>query len=983
MAHATRQGSRLGIALVILRTVSVLAVSAGALWSGLRRVWAFTIDDAGIAQAYATRLSMGQGFRAVAGGPTVEGYSDFLWVALLTVSARLGLDLDRASKWLGAALLVGACAAAAWLLRSARRSPEPGLAFTDALPPVFLALCPDVVVWVPSGLENALLWALSLLALALDAAEAKDPSRRPWSAVACVGVALTRPEGVVYAGILALAKAASAARSPAHRPQLRSFVLWLGAPLLAYHLVHFAVFRELVPNTFYAKAPGTGKWAEKGLAYVKAGGLATAAWALGPAALLSLLAGPRLALPLLCTAGFALSFAVYSRGDWMPHHRFVGLAMPTLATAAALGIDALGATIGRLSRRAAWGSVLASVLALGAAALWERHHRPRFANPMLSWCHLCQRRADATALRDGARRAGAGVATLLTHDFGGPASLSSREFRPIDFLGLCDAAGAALLHRSGRGAFPELDAARYSYFFHEQPRYPTLVYLPDHFFPAFGESPEARFGYLALRAPTAKGARPVATYRLHRGAVVDFYPPVSELVFRRAGERFVVVGWSLERRGGDGELLARVSLVQPRPGGDPATLRLGVGGASGTAIRAVAGDPGLLSELRSDEPFVVSVAAPVAPGTPPDAKVTLTVQDGRRAAVEVDLGRLSSARAEAIVAPPLPFPGTLRGPEDATLASLGWEVRALAARRAERHDLTLPGGDLATRLVAAADAAVGRGAVGDAYLALVWAVQVEPDLQRDLHRRIGALRPHGDRGAFLEERALLGQFYREGEPLLALELALLLAEHRLWDQARHLLGRLPAGLAAPSGALWTAAVEATLRAIEAREPTIPMAAAFQPAPPPGIDGDFDGDQASGWQLGEGPFRPLADASLNRPLVGQLGRGALSSQGHAKDGEALSNEFVVGGRALSFRIAGGRDTRGLAVELVIDGAAVHHATGPRSRAMTPVFWDLRPHAGKRARLRLVDRSHDRELGFVAIDRLRLHPDPGAPPPLLAH
>src|SRR5262245_21730567 len=96
-------------ALLILNGALVVLLGAMCLAYGLRQVWPFTIDDAGIVYAYAKHLASGVGPRAVVGGPVVEGYSDFLWVALLTVVAKLGLGLPLASKVLGAALLAVAC----------------------------------------------------------------------------------------------------------------------------------------------------------------------------------------------------------------------------------------------------------------------------------------------------------------------------------------------------------------------------------------------------------------------------------------------------------------------------------------------------------------------------------------------------------------------------------------------------------------------------------------------------------------------------------------------------------------------------------------------------------------------------------------------------------------------------------------------------------------------------------------------------------
>jgi hypothetical protein len=293
----------------VLRSLAAAGIALWCLRFGLTRVWPFTIDDAGIVYAYAKHLAAGLGPRAVVGGPIVEGYSDFSWVLLLTVVTRLGFDVSHAAKILGAALFVGTCVVCGALVRHLMREGRRGVTWVAVLPAVILSLCPESVVWAPSGLENALYSLLMMLLLWLDQREAAEPSHFPYSAAAAVGVALTRPEGIAYAVIISVAKLVDAARS---RPARRQVAFFLGAVVLglgAYHLVHYVVFREFVPNTFFAKAPGSGAW-NKGLQYVKeAAGTTKLAWVL-PLAALGCFAGLRRSLPTLGFALAALGFAV-------------------------------------------------------------------------------------------------------------------------------------------------------------------------------------------------------------------------------------------------------------------------------------------------------------------------------------------------------------------------------------------------------------------------------------------------------------------------------------------------------------------------------------------------------------------------------------------------------------------------------------------------------------------------------------------------
>src|SRR5580765_5869670 len=67
-------------------------------------LWRVTLDDAYITFRYARHLAEGYGFGAWNHtGEHVEGYSSPLWMVLLSVAARLGLDLRIASKIFGTA----------------------------------------------------------------------------------------------------------------------------------------------------------------------------------------------------------------------------------------------------------------------------------------------------------------------------------------------------------------------------------------------------------------------------------------------------------------------------------------------------------------------------------------------------------------------------------------------------------------------------------------------------------------------------------------------------------------------------------------------------------------------------------------------------------------------------------------------------------------------------------------------------------------
>jgi hypothetical protein len=284
----------------------------------------YGVDDSFISLAYARNLIEGNGLVFQAGDSPVEGYSNFLWVILLAPLAWLDLDLYLASKVLAAAL-GGACIILAW--RLADRFNE-SRSWWSVLPVVLLAASPVHTFWSATGMEVPLV-TLLLLAFVLRMDRERDGSV-PWSSLIAVLLALSRPEGILYALLGMLYRTAVG-----RRDHLR----WL-APLVllysAYTAFRLWYFGDLLPAPYYAKtaAVGIAKVSElqRGVLYVfrflgeqcNPGLLALSILALVPAR------GRGVAALLWVMVGGQALFATAVGGDWMPNHRFMAPVLPLL-----------------------------------------------------------------------------------------------------------------------------------------------------------------------------------------------------------------------------------------------------------------------------------------------------------------------------------------------------------------------------------------------------------------------------------------------------------------------------------------------------------------------------------------------------------------------------------------------------------------------------------------------------------------------------
>lgn len=319
-------------------------------------------EDSYISFRFARHLAAGHGLRWNLGEPPVEGFTNLLWVALGALVELVGLDMARTLQAAGVVAGIGVL----WLADrfAARVLGLAGAART--VPALLLAASGPLAAWAASGLETVP-FALFVLAAGYGAARFRQGGANRALALAWIAAALatlTRPEGVLAAGMVALA-------GLSRRERRREG--WLGAGLfaaflLALTLARLAYFGAPLPNTFYAKTGG-------GLAQAARGAVYSGYFAfhyLAPLAPL-LIAGSigrdrasgRETTPVLALAAWSLGWTLYVvavGGDYMAMYRFFVPVVPALALLAGVAAARLrpGAAAAGLVALAAAGTVVHS-----------------------------------------------------------------------------------------------------------------------------------------------------------------------------------------------------------------------------------------------------------------------------------------------------------------------------------------------------------------------------------------------------------------------------------------------------------------------------------------------------------------------------------------------------------------------------------------------------------------------------------------------
>lgn len=331
----------------------------------------FFSDDSYITFRYAQHLADGLGPNWNSDG-RVEGYTNFLWMLIMTGPAKLGLDLVDVSRVLGVLSVVATyfIIYKIWRLWSdevAGSGAESPLLFVTVL--LTLSLAGGVAFWAFSGLETVFFMALLTGGAYLHLVEQRG-SVPPWSAAVFAAAAVTRPEGVIAAAVTGAFILVRLGGAPDRRQVLFRALSWGALFLLlygTYFLWRYSYYDYLLPNTFYAKVGPTSASLDRGLEYIASWGLRYLLVVMIPAACV-LFTQPRLRRDtayILTLAAALLAVIVYEGGDDFPHGRFLVPLLPLLYLA---GLSGTAILLRRLPLEPALRGSLAA-LAMSAGAL--------------------------------------------------------------------------------------------------------------------------------------------------------------------------------------------------------------------------------------------------------------------------------------------------------------------------------------------------------------------------------------------------------------------------------------------------------------------------------------------------------------------------------------------------------------------------------------------------------------------------------------
>jgi len=299
-------------------------------------------DDAYISFQYVKNFLHGHGL-VYNVGERVEGYTDFLWVMLLSAVMAVFRNADIAAVSVILGLGFGLVSMALVVIMARRL--HPGRRWLVLVAPFLMACQTSYAAWSTGGLESTMFGCFVLLGIYTQDRELRRGSGPVLTAMAAVLIALTRADGFVVVGALGLWRLYETWRSQESivgRRQLEWAAIVVGG-IAVHTLWRHWYYGEWLPNTSYAKVGFTVSQLLRGYWYVRSfsddcGG----PWLLVAIAVpwIRRTQAPLLRGALTITIVWTAYVAVVG-GDGLAFFRFFAFIVPVLSLLAQEGVIAL------------------------------------------------------------------------------------------------------------------------------------------------------------------------------------------------------------------------------------------------------------------------------------------------------------------------------------------------------------------------------------------------------------------------------------------------------------------------------------------------------------------------------------------------------------------------------------------------------------------------------------------------------------------
>ncbi len=248
----------------------------------------FIQDDAYISFRYIRNFVEGNGL-VFNIGERVEGYTNLLWVLILSALSFFGIGVEGASQFLSVLFGVAVLFITFRLSETLRiddkeivkkeRKSDKNITegYFDLIAPVLLVFTASFIFWSVSGMETTMFISFALAGIYFYIS-GKGTDSFDYRYPLCFLLAtLTRPEGLYFFGLvivhrflhLLLSEGKNATGRFFSANSIKTYLVYI-LPVMAYFVVRYSYYGYLFPNTYYAKTGFSSAYLNAGWDYFSA-----------------------------------------------------------------------------------------------------------------------------------------------------------------------------------------------------------------------------------------------------------------------------------------------------------------------------------------------------------------------------------------------------------------------------------------------------------------------------------------------------------------------------------------------------------------------------------------------------------------------------------------------------------------------------------------------------------------------------------------
>ncbi len=246
----------------------------------------FIQDDAYISFRYIQNFTEGNGL-VFNIGERVEGYTNLLWVLLLSLFVSIKFDLENTSQILSVIFGVVVLFATYYvsslieikddskqIKKSKTENADLSEKWFNLIPPVLLVFTGSYIFWSISGMETTMFISFCLLGIFFYIKERKSTAVNYKFPLFIFLATLTRPEGMYFFGLIMIHKLffafreykAAGLKEFFSKNNIISYLVYV-IPVIFYFFIRYSYYGYLFPNTYYAKTGFSQAYLNSGLEY--------------------------------------------------------------------------------------------------------------------------------------------------------------------------------------------------------------------------------------------------------------------------------------------------------------------------------------------------------------------------------------------------------------------------------------------------------------------------------------------------------------------------------------------------------------------------------------------------------------------------------------------------------------------------------------------------------------------------------------------